>query len=214
MSADQQQQPRRRQARGERRIEQLLRAAAEVFAEVGYEGATTNAIAARAGTSPGTLYQFFPNKLAMAEALSARYVERLKESHAVALSPELVRLPLTELLDKVVDAIVSANVNNPGFKSLFADPGLPNQLTSPGRELHAAVAGRLESMYALRVPDLPAEERTRTARVTVSLFQGMVPLIVAASEQERPALMAELKKVLHGYLTPILGEHPGRTSSG
>ena len=40
--------PRRRQARGERRIALLLDTAAEVFAEVGYEAATTNAIAARA----------------------------------------------------------------------------------------------------------------------------------------------------------------------
>lgn len=198
--------PRRRQARGERRIEQLLRAAAEVFAEVGYEAATTNAIAARAGTSPGTLYQFFPNKLAMAEALAGQYVERLKASHAIAMSPDLIKLPLRELLDKVVDTIVAANVNNPGFKSLFADPALPNQLTSPGRDLHAAVAGRIEELFALKVPDQPAEERTRTAQVTVALFQGMVPMVVAAPEEERPAVIGELKKVLYGYLSPILGE--------
>lgn len=200
--------PRRRQARGQRRIEQLLRAAAEEFAEVGYEAATTNSIAARAGTSPGTLYQFFPNKLAMAEALAAQYVERLKASHDIALSPELVRLPLGELLNRVVEPIVSANVRNPGFKSLFADPALPNQVTSPGRELHAAVACRLEELYAHRVPDLPKVELARTAQVTVSLFQGMMPLIVAASEEERPAIVAELTKVLHGYLAPILGAHP------
>src|SRR6266542_6598743 len=60
----------RRQARGERRIAQLLDAAGEVFATVGYAAATTNAIAAQAGVSPGTLYQFFPNKQAMAEALA------------------------------------------------------------------------------------------------------------------------------------------------
>ncbi|MBM7789364.1 TetR/AcrR family transcriptional regulator [Tenggerimyces flavus] len=198
--------PRRRQARGERRIEQLLRAAAEVFAEVGYEAATTNAIAARAGTSPGTLYQFFPNKLAMAEALAGQYVERLKASHAIAMSPDLIKLPLRELLDKVVDTIIAANVNNPGFKSLFADSALPHQLTSPGRDLHAAVAGRIEELFALRVPDQPVEERARAAQVTVALFQGMVPLVVAASEPERPVVIGELKKVLYGYLSPILGE--------
>jgi AcrR family transcriptional regulator len=60
----------RRQARGQRRIDQLLDVAARVFAEVGFEAATTNGIAARAGVSPGSLYQFFPNKDAMAEALA------------------------------------------------------------------------------------------------------------------------------------------------
>ncbi|CAM5687002.1 TetR family transcriptional regulator [Streptomyces purpurascens] len=58
--------PRRRQARGERRITQLLEAAATVFATTGYTAASTNAIAREAGVSPGTLYEFFPNKEAIA----------------------------------------------------------------------------------------------------------------------------------------------------
>lgn len=61
---------RRRQRRGEQRMETLLRAAEVVFAEVGYNRATTNLIAARASVSPGTLYQFYRNKEALAEAFS------------------------------------------------------------------------------------------------------------------------------------------------
>jgi DNA-binding transcriptional regulator YbjK len=45
-----------RQERGRQRMESLLRAAEEVFAEVGFERATTNLIAARASLSAGTLY--------------------------------------------------------------------------------------------------------------------------------------------------------------
>lgn len=44
--------PRRRQARGERRITQLLEAAASVFCTTGYTAASTNAIAREAGVSP------------------------------------------------------------------------------------------------------------------------------------------------------------------
>jgi AcrR family transcriptional regulator len=62
----------RRQERGKQRMESLMRAAEEVFSEVGFERATTNLIAARASVSPGTLYQFYPNKEAMAEALAAK----------------------------------------------------------------------------------------------------------------------------------------------
>src|SRR5262252_3918482 len=67
--------PRRRQARGQRRIDLLLDVAALVFAEVGFEAATTNVIAARAGISPGSLYRFFPNKDAIAEALADRFAQ-------------------------------------------------------------------------------------------------------------------------------------------
>ena len=64
------------QARGHRRVDLLLDAAAAVVAEVGVEAATTNAIAARAKTSVGSLYQFFPDKDALVWALGQRFIER------------------------------------------------------------------------------------------------------------------------------------------
>src|SRR5207245_6697690 len=62
----------RRQERGVRRAEAVLDAAEQVFAEVGYDQATTAAVASRAGISPGSRYQFFPNKQAIAQALGLR----------------------------------------------------------------------------------------------------------------------------------------------
>jgi hypothetical protein len=53
--------------RGERRFAELLEAAASEFAEVGYDAATTKAIAKRA--SIGAVYQYFPNKAAVVSAL-------------------------------------------------------------------------------------------------------------------------------------------------
>jgi hypothetical protein len=41
--------------------------------------------------------------------------------------------------------------------------------------------------------------------VTMQLFGGLIPMIVAAAPDERPALVVELKKVLRGYLAPMLG---------
>ncbi|MGD0628076.1 MAG: helix-turn-helix domain-containing protein [Terracidiphilus sp.] len=55
---------------------ELLRAAGQVFADVGYENVTANAIAARDGVSPGTLYQSYPNKQAIAEALANEYAAK------------------------------------------------------------------------------------------------------------------------------------------
>lgn len=67
----------RRQQRGLQRIEQILDAAETVIAGDGYETATTNQIASAAGISPGSLYQYFANKKAIAEALCRRYIEEL-----------------------------------------------------------------------------------------------------------------------------------------
>ena len=48
------------QSRSQQRVTQILEAAAQVFAEVGYEAASTSLIATQAKTSVGSLYRFFP----------------------------------------------------------------------------------------------------------------------------------------------------------
>src|ERR1700679_2919897 len=58
---------------GKRRVAELLRAGADVIAERGFEAATMAEIAARAGAQIGSLYRFFPNKDALADALIRRY---------------------------------------------------------------------------------------------------------------------------------------------
>ena len=58
-----------KQQRGKERVEKILDAAAAVFDEVGYSEATTHLIAAKAGTAIGSLYQFFPDKAAIFNAM-------------------------------------------------------------------------------------------------------------------------------------------------
>ena len=53
-----------------------MEAAARIFEEMGFEAATTNAIAKRAGVSVGSLYQYFPNKLALLDVLRERHFEK------------------------------------------------------------------------------------------------------------------------------------------
>lgn len=207
------QRPRRRQARGMRRIEQILAAAAQVFADVGYEAATTNAIAARAKMSPGSLYQFFPHKEAIAEALADRYVEQLTLAQATAFSANLADVSLDELLDHIVDPLVRFNIANPGFQVLFADAGVPRQVASAPLRLHDAVLGRVEAMMAARAPDLPADQRTRAAVVSVQIFRAVLPLVLSAGTEEQGAIIGELKKVLRGYLAPLIGEPRSRSQA-
>ncbi|MEU4420247.1 TetR/AcrR family transcriptional regulator [Actinoplanes sp. NPDC024001] len=198
--------PRRRQARGERRMAEILDAAAGVFAEAGFERATTNAIAAAAGISPGSLYQFFPNKPALAQALADRFVTEMDTAHRTAFEgADFAALPLDELLDRVVDPILAFNVDNPGFKALFARPDMPRDLAAAAQPIQGALLGRIERLLAARAPGTPEPERARNARVLVQVFQGLVPLVVAAPEEERPALTVEVKRVLGGYLRTIEG---------
>ncbi|BCJ28703.1 TetR/AcrR family transcriptional regulator [Actinocatenispora sera] len=194
--------PRKRQARGERRAASILDAAAEVFTEAGYERASTNAIAARAGISPGSLYQFFANKQAIAEALSERHIAALRAAHAAAFTDEASTLPVPQLVRQLARPIVEFNLANPSFQTLLADTGTPH--ASAKQPLHDALLARLDALFAARCADAPAAERHRHARVAVQLFTAMLPLVLAATEAERPAMITELEAVLVGYLQPLL----------
>jgi AcrR family transcriptional regulator len=174
-----------------------------VFAEVGFEAATTNAIAARAGISPGSLYQFFPNKDAIAEALADRFVERLRDTQAI-FGPEIEYLPLDELIDHVIDPLVAFHIAHPGFQALFSGSMVSPRLASAVQGFLKAVISRAEAMFAVRAPHLPPERRARCARVSVELVRALLPLIVASDPRARDPMIAELKAVQRGYLAPLL----------
>ncbi|MGB0563509.1 MAG: TetR/AcrR family transcriptional regulator, partial [Spirulinaceae cyanobacterium] len=95
-----------KQQRGKARVEKILRAAAAVFEEVGYEAATTHMIAARAETAIGSLYQFFPDKAAIFKAMELRHTERVQAFWAQMELAKLMQLPLREMMHGLVQAAV------------------------------------------------------------------------------------------------------------
>jgi AcrR family transcriptional regulator len=196
---------RRRQARGQRRIDSLLDVAALVFAEVGFEAATTNAIAARAGTSPGSLYRFFPNKDAIAEALADRFAQRLGDTQAI-FGPEIEYLPLDELVDHVIDPLVAFHLAHPGFQALFSGSIVSPRLATAVQSFLDAVVHRVEGILEVRAPCLTPERRARCARVSVELVRALLPLVVAADPAKQDAMIAEVKAVQRGYLAPLFAE--------
>lgn len=195
--------PVRRQDRGRRRMDQVLGAAAEVFAEAGYEKATTNLIAARAGTSPGSLYQFFRNKEAIAEALASRYAAQIEAGHDTAFGPGAASLPLAALIDRVVDPMIAFNVANPAAQVLLHGADLSPALAERTGRLHEAALHRTRDLITARSPHLPPEQQARLASVVFQVFKGLLPAVLAATGPERAALNRELKTLLCRYLEPI-----------
>ncbi|MCV6976238.1 TetR/AcrR family transcriptional regulator [Mycobacterium bourgelatii] len=73
--------PRKRpvQDRSRDTVRRILAATAELLQKRGYDGASTNRIASTAGISPGSLYQYFPNKEAIMDTLVEEYTQELLE---------------------------------------------------------------------------------------------------------------------------------------
>lgn len=201
--------PRRRQARGERRIAQLLAAAAGVFCRTGYAAASTNAIAREAGVSPGTLYQFFPNKEAIAVELGGHLLQRAHEAHGRAFLPENLDRPLPELLDAVLDPVIAFNCENPAFLALMHGSGIPG-IAQEHDELHVGMLTRVEEV--LRACVTPAADRapatdaelTHVATMVLGIVKTSLELILASEGAERAAYVTELKTVLFRYLDPMI----------
>jgi AcrR family transcriptional regulator len=72
------------QARSTASVEAILEATIQVLLKVGKERLTTTRVAARAGVSVGTLYQYFPNKSALLQAALKRHLAHVTEAVELA----------------------------------------------------------------------------------------------------------------------------------
>lgn len=187
------------QQRGQQRVEKILNAAAEVFAEVGYEHATTNAIAARAKTAIGSLYQYFPNKEAIFAALAERYKDELHSRflEVEAISPSL---SLPEVLMRLADAIAGYYLANPGFQAIFQ---LSDDLNLTGNALHEAIIAAVERILAPHTQQMTAQRRHICAQVITLAFKPLLIMVVAAPADEREALRAEIRLLAQAYAREI-----------
>jgi AcrR family transcriptional regulator len=106
--------------RGRQRVEALLAAAAQVFATQGYAATTMTAIAAGASSSIGSLYQFFPTKEAVVQALLLQQTEDLFVL-LDALRERTAQVDLATLACELCAALVAFRAAHPSFAVLVED---------------------------------------------------------------------------------------------
>ncbi len=177
------------QRRGERRVEDLLAAAVAEFSHVGYEAATMSAIAARAGAPIGSLYQFFPNKEAVARAVRTRYIEDV-EAQWMHLNPT----DSAAFVDEFVDSMVLFVDQHPAFLALLDAP--PSTLPiGPRHRLRQRLSVILDSLRP-RVCEGCAE---RVAETVLQINKAMMGLYARAHEPEKSWHLEEYRTLLHRY---------------
>ncbi|QVQ52796.1 TetR family transcriptional regulator [Spiractinospora alimapuensis] len=195
----------RRQERGLRRMEQILDAAEELIGEVGFEETTTNTVAARAGVSPGSLYQFFANKDALLDGVAERYTVASQDFWDQHLGEHVARLELSALIDQVLDSLTEFKTRRPAFWVLFHGSGASPRLAEVADRIRGEISSRLRAVFRFRAPHESEERLEVMANVSVATVRGLFPLVIAAESTKRPAVLAELKAVLHGYLASTIG---------
>jgi AcrR family transcriptional regulator len=200
------------QDRGQRRYQALLDAAEKVIAEVGVADATTNAIAARAGSGMGSLYRFFPNKEAIVTALADRYKNTMRPLTEYARHPELKDVSLAVMVDGVIDPLVEFFRRAPAYHHVFR---ATDDACSHGRgydcDLAEAVVDNVEAMMAARVPGTNPRQRRAHAIVAVEFVHHMLGFAFQSPPARRRAIIIETKRLLALYSEMIhKGDDPLR----
>lgn len=182
------------QERGQRRVEQILDAAEQVFVEQGVGAATMQMIADRAGSSVGSLYHFFPHKDAIVEALGARYAGAVRDANQQAMPLELALLPTEQLFDRIFKAQVQLIERTPAFDAVHE--AVQRNCPAINDALNQALVGHVGQFLSLRYPRMPERERTASAMVAVSVVHAVVDLAVRLPEPFRGAAIEEAYRMM------------------
>ena len=193
------------QQRSRHTVDAILEAAVQVFESHGYAAGTTARIAARAGVSVGTLYQYFPNKDAILAALAERHLDEIAAFSDAALSRLAAggALPaLPALVDGLVDGFVAMHAANPALHRLLS--GGEFLLDDTRRRLRRMAtdgAARLAAGLAAHPQVREGDPQVLAWFVVHSLEHFTHTLVLDPPPRAvRGQVAAELKRMLVGYL--------------
>lgn len=185
-----------RQVRGQRRVAGFLRAAASVITECGYDRTTMSAIAQRAFSSIGSLYQFFPNKRSVVEALRSQYIKEIEESW-IALEQHAAAMTTRQLAERLVGLHIEIVENHPALLALMDVP--PTSCTPARREL---IQARIASVLLAHNPRLSKPTALLMASIVQEVSKGLLILYAKSEPRGKIAIVKEFNSVLRGYLVP------------
>lgn len=194
--------PRKRpsQVRAQDTVEVILEAATRIFDKSGVQ-ATTNQIAELAGVSVGSLYQYFPDKLALITDLHERH-RALVGQRVLGVFDAAEGLPLDEVVLRVVNVSLSAHRDFPGLQRV-----LHAQLPQLSERDDASPAKKALFQRTLQ---LLQAHMSRTSQETLSLgAQTLLTLCESLVHQavlnplvdlDDPAVAHNISQALSGYL--------------
>jgi AcrR family transcriptional regulator len=186
-----------RRERGKQRVAALLQAAAEVFADKGYEAATMTEIAARAGAPIGSLYQFFPVKEALADSLVQNYVALLAADMA-ALEAQAPTLSVEALVTRLF-ALLRSHPRERAAALPLAEKRMDERARRA--TFRQMLRKHLAKIFRVRAPTLSAETARHMAVVVLQLMKTASALSDEEGLPGRAAGMKELQAMTREYLT-------------
>jgi AcrR family transcriptional regulator len=196
-----------KQQRGKDRVEKILDAAAAVFDAVGYEAATTHMIAAEAKTAIGSVYQFFPDKAAIFNAMELRHVDRVKEMWAQVGTSDIIQLPLREMIHTLTIAVAKL-FEQPVSRVVFVQFFVSREMfQSIDESMTQEAINFMASILHRKNPSLSESHCILLAEVCVHSSNAvMLSALRSPDGQHRQQLTQQIEDFMVSYLEPYIGD--------
>ncbi len=181
--------------RGRMRVAALMDAGAEVIAARGYAGATMTEIAARAGASIGSLYQFFPSKEALGDALLRRYGERM-EAALDGLLARAAGASAADLADGLVAVMTGLRDDRAAALTLIE---ARDDLDAERQRLKALMLARLTAILTRGLPGL-GDDRAGAMALMLLYVLKSIPALLADDAGRAASMHDEVRRLIRLYV--------------
>jgi AcrR family transcriptional regulator len=186
------------QARSRATVDAILQAATQVLGRDGWGDFNTNRVAEVAGASVGTVYQYFPNKLALVEAIRHQHFEAIV-TVVQAAADSATTLP--ERIDALVGGMIEVHGVSPRFhRALLDDAPRSVRTTAADEQLEHAYLGAYERLIARGGDGSRKDCIEISARLLSSAVEGAIHDGARRGLLASRALRHEFKVLVHRYL--------------
>ncbi len=200
--------PRRRpsQERSRDRVERILDATAALLVDTPADKITTAAIAEEAGVPIGSVYQYFPNKLAVLAELARRVMEEVDLKTASLITEDFGVLPWDQAIDRAIDATMQGYAGQPGYLQLLLSIRPTPEfrvITDESNERMAAILAVHPALQGV----IAADRIELVTRAAVQAANSLQDWALSSDDPElRNRIITEMKTLLKGYLAVYMDE--------
>jgi len=194
------------QARSTASVDAIVKATVQVLLRVGKEKLTTTRVAARAGVSVGTLYQYFPNKSALLRAALRLHVEEiLAEVDRVCAAQR--GQPVEQMAEALAVAFLAVKMRDQKkSRALYAvSSDVEGAKVAAGAEarVNKAIVGLLQS-----APEVLKTDLQLVATVLQSTIAGVKRRLLESDmpEEQFEVMQRELVLVVRHYVRACVGQ--------
>ncbi len=181
----------------------MLDACAQILDESGYDGLSTTRIAQRANVAIGSVYQFFPDKQAVAQALALRNLERFGERIGALLEHGPAGR-WSQIVGQAIDIFVEMHRTVPGFRVLRFGDVADLHLLDESADNNAVVAGRLRALIVRSTGVTDTPELERAFAIAVESADALIKMAFRWEPEGDDRVIAEAKNLIQSYLATYL----------